>query len=70
MVSEEEERAELIKRIKMSQALNTNRYSYKPPNPYKTALVTIFGLLGIGSFGLLLWLVGRKSKKEKCECRD
>lgn len=71
--SERLEKAELIKRIRMSESLRTEgfrSYSYKPSNPYKTALIVLFGILGIGSFGLIAWLVGRESKRDKCESRD
>ena len=64
------ERAKLERELKRLDSFDIKRYSPNPSNPYKIASIVLSGGLLIGCFSLLMWLVGRKSGKDKCGCRD
>lgn len=65
-IMDKNEREGWEKELDRLEKLERRSYSYKAPNSYKSVFMTLMGILGIGCFGLLVWLVGNKSGKDKC----
>ncbi len=67
MVNKENEREVLEREYRRLDQLESRRYSHKPSNSYKTVFMTLMGVLGIGCFGMLVWILGHKSGKNTCK---
>lgn len=61
------ERAKIERELKRLDAIESRNTSYRTYSPYKSISLGASLFLLIACFGILAWLAGRKSGKDKCE---
>ena len=69
----ERERELEIRKLKQSLARKDQYFtttSTSNNNPYKTAVIILFGIIGIGCFTGIVYLIGRQNsgRRNSCKC--